>query len=146
MDLLSRNVRLQDAFFQQLLTDYLNTVLLAQSDVENSVIAYLKSHQQLGAYTLAAAAAGRAVQISTTQYREGAIGFNTVINTLLANVQQEDLLAIARGTVASNLVQVYRALGGGWEIRGAASPVELLPEATKEEMRERTRTWRNALQ
>jgi hypothetical protein len=35
-----------------------------------------------------------------------------VITTLQANVQQVDLLAIARGAVASNLVQVYRSLGG----------------------------------
>ena len=50
---LRSNVRLQDALFQQLLVDYLNTVLQAQGDVENAIVAYLKSHEQLVSYKLA---------------------------------------------------------------------------------------------
>ena len=44
---LQSNVRLQDARFQQLLVDYRDTVLQAQADVENAIVAYLKSHEQL---------------------------------------------------------------------------------------------------
>ena len=143
---LKSNVRLQDALFQQLLVDYQQTVLEAQGDVENSIVAYLKSHEQLGYYRVAAAASGRAVKVSNTQYRNGLISFNTVINTLVADTEQQDLLATAEGNVATALVQVYRALGGGWGIRANRDPVEMLPADMKEQMRDRTKAWRGVLE
>lgn len=143
---LRSNVRLQDAFFQQLLVDYQETVLQAQADVENAIVAYLKSHEQLVSYKLAAAASARSVSVSTAQYQNGLVDFNTVITTLSADAEQQDLLASTEGNVAANLVQVYLSLGGGWEIRDNRDPVELLPAATKETMRERTGAWRGLLQ
>ena len=143
---LRSNVRLHDALFQQLLVDYQNTVLRAQGDVENSIVAYLKSYQQLASYELAAAASKRSVAVSTAQYQNGLIDFNTVISTLNADAQQQDLLTATQGNVATNLVQVYRSLGGGWRIRNNQNPVDLLPAATKEEMRERTGAWKGVLQ
>jgi outer membrane protein TolC len=143
---LRSNVRLQDALFQQLLVDYRNTVLQAQGDVENSIVAYLKSYQQLASYQVAAAASRRSVAVSTAQYQNGLIDFNTVISTLNADAQQQDLLTETRGNVATNLVQVYRSLGGGWEIRDNQDPVDFLPAAMKDEMRERTGAWKGVLQ
>jgi NodT family efflux transporter outer membrane factor (OMF) lipoprotein len=142
---LESNVRLQDARFQQLLVDYRETVLQAQGDIENAIVAYLKSHEQLAAYRLAEGAAQRAVDLSTTQYENGLVDFNTVISTLQSLVAQRDLLSATQGSVATNLVQVYRALGGGWEIRDNRDPVDFLPAAMKEEMRQRTRQWRGVL-
>ena len=142
---LQSNVRLQDAVFQQLLVDYQNTVLVAQGDVENTIVEYLKSHEQLEAYNVAAAASQRAVDVATIQYQEGSITFNTLITTLAANTQQQDLLSATQGNVATSLVQVYKALGGGWEIRNGQDPVDLLPDTMKDEMRERTRAWKNVL-
>jgi NodT family efflux transporter outer membrane factor (OMF) lipoprotein len=143
---LKSNVRLQDARFQQLLADYQNTVLQAQADVENAIVAYLKSHQQLQSYTLAAEASQRAVKIAKAQYENGLIDFNTVINTLIAQTQQEDLLSSTQGNVAANLVQVYKTLGGGWEIRNNMDPVDLLPTGVKYQMLERTKDWQGVLQ
>ena len=143
---LQSNVRLQDARFQQLLVDYRDSVLFAQADVENSIVAYLRTHEQLAIYEAAAAASQRALDTSVTQYQNGLVGFNTVINTLTANLQQQDLLATARGNLATNLVQVYRSLGGGWEVRENRDPAELLPAAMKEQMRERTDAWQGVIE
>jgi len=142
---LESNVRLQDARFQQLLVDYRDTVLQAQSDIENAIVAYLKSHEQLASYRLAADAAQRAVNLSTLQYRNGLVDFNTVICTLQSLVAQRDLLSATQGSVATNLVQVYRALGGGWEIRENRDPVDFLPAAMMDEMREQTPVWNGVL-
>ena len=142
---LQSNVRLQDALFQQLLVDYRNTVLQAQGEVENAIVAYLKGQEQLLSYKSAADASRRAVNIATIQYQEGAVGFNTVITTLTADVQQQDLLSSTRGTVATNLVDVYKALGGGWEVRGDKDPVDLLPSGMKVQMLERTKAWKGVL-
>ena len=93
------------ARFQQLLVDYQNTVLVAQGDVQNTIVAYLNSHEQLEAYRIAAAASQRSVDVATIQYQEGSITFNTLINTLAANTQQQDLLSATQGNVATSLVQ-----------------------------------------
>ena len=143
---LKSNIRLQDALFQQLLVDYRNTVLQAQGDVENAIVAYLRSQEQLAAYKSSSDAAQRAVTVSTLQYQDGLVDFNTVITTLNALQQQQDLLASTQGTVATNLVQVYKALGGGWEVREGQTLEDLLPEATKDEMRDRTKAWKKVLE
>mgnify|MGYP001817202883 CR=1 FL=1 len=138
---LRNNVRLQDAIFQQLLEDYRQTVLQVQAEVENAIVAFLESARQLDEFRAAAAAAQRAVDISTLQYEDGLVNFNTVITTLQSLAAQQDQLATAQGSVASNLVEVYRALGGGWDVRSSADPVELLREETRQEMENRTDYW-----
>ncbi|HDY83935.1 MAG: transporter [Gammaproteobacteria bacterium] len=143
---LQSNVRLQDAVFQQLLVDYRFTVLQAQVDVENAIVAYLKSYEQVKAYRLAATASQKAVDIATAQYQDGLVDFNTVIGTLNALVAQQDVLASTRGEVATNLVQVYKALGGGWQIRDNHDPVDLLPASMKETMKQRTGAWEGVLE
>ncbi len=90
-------------------------------------------------------ASQRGVTVSTTQYQNGLIGFNTVITNLQSLVRQQDLYSSAQGSVATNLVQVYKALGGGWEIRNNRDPVDLLPATMKDEMRERTTDWEGVL-
>ena len=143
---LKSNIRLQDAVFQQQLVDYRETVLEAQGEVENAIVAYLKSQEQLASYERAADFAQRAVDISKVQYEDGSVTFNTVITTLKALASQQDLQASTQGSVATNLVQVYKSLGGGWEVRAGQDPVELLPEETRDEMRTRLpKRWKKVL-
>jgi NodT family efflux transporter outer membrane factor (OMF) lipoprotein len=139
------NIRLQDARFQQLAIDYQNSVLNAQAEVENAIVAYLISQQQVRWYELAERAARNAVNIAQVQYRDGLVDFNTVITNLQVLRQQQDLLASTQGAVANNLVSVYLALGGGWEIRSSDRAEDLIPEETREEMRARTRYWEGEL-
>jgi len=143
---LRSNIRYQDAVFQQLLADYRGTVLQAQGEVENAIVAYLKSQEQLVAYQKATNAAQRAADISSLQYKDGLVSFNTVISTLQSLQSQQDLLASTQGAVANNLVQVYKSLGGGWEIREGKASSELLPESVKEEMLERTKYWKKVFE
>ena len=139
---LKNNVRLQDAYFQQLLEDYRQTVLQAQAEVENAIVAFLKSRQQLEAYRSAAAAAQRAANVSTLQYQNGMVDYNTVISTLRALAVQQDQLAASQGSVATSLVAVYKSLGGGWKVH-SQEPLDLIPEETKEEMLQRTDYWKS---
>jgi hypothetical protein len=48
---------------------------------------------------------------------------------------------LAQGTVATNLVAVYKSLGGGWEVRQNKDPLDFIPEKTREEMLKRTDYW-----
>ncbi len=138
---LRSNIRLQDATFQQLLEDYRQTILQVQAEVENAIVAFLRSQEQLADLRSAADAAQRAADIAALQYEDGLVTYNTVINTLVSLNSQQDQLATAQGSVAANLVEVYRALGGGWEVRPSEDPLDLLPEETREEMQNRTKYW-----
>jgi NodT family efflux transporter outer membrane factor (OMF) lipoprotein len=111
------NVRAQDALFQQLVLAYQQTVLSAAREVENGLITFLKSHQQTEYQSESVEAAKKAVDLALVQYREGRVDFNRVSLLQQNLVQEQNLLAQARGQIATGLVTVYRALGGGWEIR-----------------------------
>jgi NodT family efflux transporter outer membrane factor (OMF) lipoprotein len=139
---LKNNVRLQDAVFQQLLVDYRESVLQAQAEVENAIVAYLKSQEQLRNFQQAADAAQRAADISSEQYLDGMVDYNTVISTLRTLAGQQDQLASIQGTVTANLVDIYKSLGGGWQVHESRDPVELLPASTRQEMLDRTKAWR----
>ena len=138
---IKNNIRLQDATFQQLLEDYRRTVLQAQGEVESALVVFFQSFLQLKELQEAADSAQRAADVSMEQYMEGLVDYNTVVSTLKALASQQDQLASIQGTVAVNLVEVYRSLGGGWEIRQSDNPDDLIPEETWEEMRERVEYW-----
>ena len=135
------NIRLQDATFQQLLENYRQVVLQAQGDVESSLAAFFQSQVQLKELQQAADAAQRAADVSMEQYQDGSVDFNTVVSTLRTLDSQQDQLASIQGTVAANLVDVYRSLGGGWEVRQGEKAGDLIPEQTWNEMRERGKYW-----
>jgi outer membrane protein TolC len=145
-DRIRSNIRLQDAVFQEQLVDYRNLVLQVQGEVENSIVAYLMSHEQVESYRLAEYYAQRATDVSIVQYKEGSANYLPVYLNLFFLYMQQNMLATSQGSVATNLVNVYKSLGGGWQVRGQEDPVALLPVATKDEMRDRTKQWKKVLQ
>jgi hypothetical protein len=81
-------------------------------------------------------AANRAVELSRIQYREGATDFTAVLNSQQSKLREDDQLVNERGIVAVSVVALYKALGGGWEIREGR---DFVPAETRDEMRARTR-------
>ena len=117
------NIILQDARFQELVVRYQNSVLRAGQEVEDALIAFLKAQEQTRSLRESVKAANRSVEIAEIQYREGAIDFNRVFSLQSLLVSQQDQLASAEGNIAASLIRVYKALGGGWQIRCARLPV-----------------------
>jgi NodT family efflux transporter outer membrane factor (OMF) lipoprotein len=111
------NVRLQQGRFQELVAAYQTAVLNAAEDVENGLVTFLKAQLRTRSQAASVADTEEAVRIATAQYSQGTTDLTRV--TLLQQnlVQQQDVLAQAQGEIATGLIQVYRALGGGWEIR-----------------------------
>jgi NodT family efflux transporter outer membrane factor (OMF) lipoprotein len=128
-------VRVQDAAFQAQLADFTNTVLVAQQEVENAIVGYTRGAEQVGHLARSVAAADRAVELSNIQYREGAADFTRVLTAQQAKLEEDDSLALARGGVTQSVIDLYRALGGGWQIRAGR---DVVPEGVKPEMAERT--------
>ena len=128
-------VRVQDARFQELIFNYQDTVLRAQQEVEDGLASFLYSQVRVASLTEAATAAERSADLALTQYREGATDYTTVLTAQQALLAQQDSLAQEQGNVPQGLIAVYRALGGGWEIREGK---EFLPAEVIEAMGNRT--------
>jgi len=139
---IKNNIRIQDSRFQQLLFSYQNTVLKALAEGDNAIVGYLAAQQQAEFLNISATSALRAVDLSLLQYQEGTTDFNRVLTALQGAVAQQDLLALSRGSIASHLVQLYRALGGGWQNFGD----DYVQDATRDDMLNRTKYWRGVLE
>jgi NodT family efflux transporter outer membrane factor (OMF) lipoprotein len=111
------NVKYQKAKFEEVVTTYQNKVLSAAEEVENGMVMYLKAHEEVKYLAESVVEAKKALRIGTAEYETGKADLNRVAVLEQNLVQQDTLLAQAQGDVALGLIQVYRALGGGWQIR-----------------------------
>jgi NodT family efflux transporter outer membrane factor (OMF) lipoprotein len=114
---LTNNVRVQEARFCQLATQYQNVVLQANAEAENAIVSFLKAQQQVKLLSQSADAATESVKLVRAQYEEGIVDFSAVFVVQQFLTVEQDQLAVAQGAVAQNLILVYRALGGGWQVR-----------------------------
>jgi NodT family efflux transporter outer membrane factor (OMF) lipoprotein len=128
-------VRAEDARFQAQVASWQNTVLVAQREVENAIVGYLRGMERVARLERSVAAANRAVDISLIQYRGGATDYTSVLTAQQQKIFEDRRLTTSRGDVTLSVVALYKALGGGWEMRTGAPPV---PAATRAEMRGRT--------
>ena len=132
---ITNNVRVQDARLQTLLINYQNSVLRAQKEVESSLSGFLQGRTQVDLLRRSVAAATDALRIALEQYRLGTRDFTTVLTAEQNLYQAQNDLAIASGNLSASLVSLYRALGGGWQIREGN---EFVNAATRDQMRSRT--------
>ena len=132
---LENQVRIEDARFQQLLFGYQNSVLKASQEVEDGVVGFIKSQEAAAAQENAVTAARRSVELAFLQYREGATDFLRVLDAERTQLQEENSLARIRSSVVTNLISLYKALGGGWE---TSAEQRFISEETQEEMEKRT--------
>ncbi len=85
-------------------------------DVENGLVTFLKAQRRATFLAESVAEEEKAVTIIRAKAKQ-VIDFTRVIQVEQDRVQQQDTLAQAQGEIALGLIQVYRALGGGWQIR-----------------------------
>jgi NodT family efflux transporter outer membrane factor (OMF) lipoprotein len=132
---ITNQVRFQDAKFQEALVAYQNRVLLAQQEVENGLVSFLNSQEQVVSLIDAADAAKQSLDLAMIQYTEGMTDFTTVLTAEQNLLRYQNSLANSQGAVPQGLIAIYRALGGGWEIREGH---DFIPAETKETMEQRT--------
>jgi outer membrane protein TolC len=110
------NVGVQNTVQEQAVLGYRSTVLTALQDVENALIAYSKEQQHQVSVIAAVDANRRAVTLSTQLYTQGQTDFSDVLLAQRSLLVSEDTLVQSERTMATNLIAIYKALGGGWEI------------------------------
>jgi NodT family efflux transporter outer membrane factor (OMF) lipoprotein len=118
------NVRYQDAKFQELVVNYQSTVLNAGAEVENGLAEFLGAQQTTRDYSEAVKSETVALKEAIAQYQGGLVDYNRVVLIQERLVDRQQALAQSQGQIALGLIQVYRALGGGWQIRETDEPME----------------------
>jgi NodT family efflux transporter outer membrane factor (OMF) lipoprotein len=119
---IANNVRSQDAQFQQAVLNYRDTVLRANEEVENGIVNFLNEQDRVKSLDKSTRAAARSEQIARLQYEKGLISYQPLLDSERDLVEQQDALAQSRGMVGTDLVAIYKALGGGWRARLTQEP------------------------
>jgi len=132
---IKNDVRVQDARYQQTIIRYQNSVLLAAQEVEDAMTAFLSAQRQSTELAVSVKSSNRSVDLSLIQYRDGVTDYTRVLNSQDFLVQQQDTYTAVRGDIALSLISMYKALGGGWEIREGHN---FIPVEMREQMEQRT--------
>ncbi|MBU4011417.1 MAG: TolC family protein, partial [Proteobacteria bacterium] len=109
------NIELQKALQEQSAITYKQTILTALQEVDNSLIASAKEEERKKAFSDAVTANKKAVDLAKQLYIHGQTDFLNVLLAQRSFYASEDALAQSTRTVSTNLVALYKALGGGWE-------------------------------
>jgi outer membrane protein TolC len=118
---LVNNVRLQDAKLRELVVRYQQIALQANAEVEDGLVLFWRSQERTSDLRKSLETSMKAVDDAMRLYELTVKGVPFDFNRL-STVQQDlvlrgDSLAQSQGQIAQGLIQVYRGLGGGWEIR-----------------------------
>jgi NodT family efflux transporter outer membrane factor (OMF) lipoprotein len=109
-----QNIEVQNALQEQTLKQYEATILIALEDVENALTAFAEEQERNDALMEATQSAQRAADLARDQYASGLIDFQTVLDAERTLLSAQDQVAQSKGQVSSNLISLYKALGGGW--------------------------------
>ncbi|NOI69245.1 TolC family protein [Vibrio owensii] len=129
------NIRFEDARFQETITNYNKKVLQAVNEVTNALEAYDLYLEQKSLRLQSVNSSIRAFNISMTQYENGQISFERLLNSVEKMTRAEDSYATIKGNVANQVVALYKALGGGWETQ-TGKP--FLSETVAKQMQDRS--------
>jgi multidrug efflux system outer membrane protein len=109
------NVRVQNARQEQALDAYQQTVLVALEDAENAITAYAREQTRRESLSQSVQADEQALELSTQLYNNGLADFLHVLDSERSLYAAQDALVQSDQTVSLNLVQLYKALSGGWQ-------------------------------
>lgn len=132
---IKNNVRVQDARFQELAVNYQNTVLRAAQEVEDAMVGFLRTQEEAKFLSFSVQAYKRSVDLSLLQYKEGLVDYQRVLDTQRFLTRSQETYIASKGDVVIYLVAMYKALGGGWQIREGK---DFVPEQIRVEMAQRT--------
>jgi len=135
------NIRVQDARLQQALVNYQDVVLKAARETDDAIVSLAGTQEKEPILADSVEAAKRSNVLSLLRYQEGFSGYQRVLDSQQALFRQQNSYVQNRGLSARNVVAIYKALGGGWEVRQGRAFVD---ENTLAVMRERT-NWGSLL-
>ena len=124
------NVRFQNHQYRQFVANYQNTLLTANQEAENAMIGFLKSQEQYNHLQESTNKARDSIRYYDKQYKTGSLPagvkdsgafYNQLFTLNNFLVTQQDAAAQSEGNITLNLILLYKALGGGWQIRSSTN-------------------------
>jgi outer membrane protein, multidrug efflux system len=109
------NIHVQNAKQEEALDQYRQTVLTALQDAESALTAYAREQVRRESLGESVASDREALNLATQLYKSGLTDFLNVLDSENALYNEQDTLVQSDQTVSLDLVQLYKALGGGWE-------------------------------
>jgi len=109
-----QNIEVQSALQEQYLIAYEAAVLSALEEVENVLVAYAEEQLRRQSLSEATQAAQKAVELAEHKYNTGLTDFSNVLDAQRSLLSLQDQLVQSDGAITSNLIRLYKALGGGW--------------------------------
>ncbi len=91
-------------------------MLVAIEESETGLVRYARERETRQSLAEAAAASRRAVELAEVLYSRGLSDYLVVLDAQRTLNDVEDRLAVSETEVATGLVRIYKALGGGWEV------------------------------
>jgi NodT family efflux transporter outer membrane factor (OMF) lipoprotein len=108
------NVRLAEAIHGEAIVNYQRAIYTAFRDVSDSLAAYTKTTEQRAEQERLVGALTESARLATQRYEGGLDSYLPVLDAQRNLFQGELELARLRQQVLASVVQLYRALGGGW--------------------------------
>jgi NodT family efflux transporter outer membrane factor (OMF) lipoprotein len=112
---LRQKIEVQSALQEQALVQYEAKILTALEEVENALVAYAREQEKRSALRDGEEAARNAAGVAEQKFEAGLSGFVDVLDAQRSLLSFQDQLAQSNGAVVTNLIKLYKALGGGWE-------------------------------
>lgn len=116
------NVHVQNARQEEALNTYRQTVLTALEDAETALTAYAREQVRRESLGRSVRADQQALDLSRQLYKNGLVDFLRVLDSETSLYSAQDALVQSDQAVSLDLVQLYKALGGGWESETNAAP------------------------
>ena len=112
---LRQNVKVYTARQEQAFLEYQNAILKALEEVRNAIIAYAKEQKRCYSLQQAVDAAKKTYELAIDRYKAGLVDFTDVLDAERSLQSLQDQLSVSKGAVITNLIRLYKALGGGWQ-------------------------------
>ncbi|MCB1109779.1 MAG: efflux transporter outer membrane subunit [Chlamydiia bacterium] len=108
------NIRAQNAKQQQALLNYEQTILTSLEDVENALVSYYKEDERVDRFEKQVNSASRTYELTRDRYLSGLVDFSALLDADRARVDAENNLVDSTQALSTNLVALYKSLGGEW--------------------------------
>jgi multidrug efflux system outer membrane protein len=127
-----QQIKVQTAVMEQSLASYESTVLTALEDVENALVSLARNRERYAHLKTANEAARSAATFARQRYQAGLVDYTSVLQTQQTQLTVSDNLQSCEADITTALVQLYKALGGGWSTKdgGPAKTTAVRTEGT----------------
>ena len=120
---LDAKIDIADLEAHRLLVSYRKTVLTAVQQVDDAIALYDAEQERLRNLDRALISARQATKLATERYNRGLTDYLNVLDAQRQEFSLDEQYVVSQKNAAEQLIAVYKALGGGWELHQFIPPI-----------------------